>query len=349
MKRILTVLVLVLAVVVSRGSIVDPQSPAAEFVADELLIQFQPGTTAADRADARGWVGALRTELLRRNGNGELEVARIPAAPWRTLSHSCGAPRRPARRTQLDLRHQATSNDAITPRDCCGACTATTTVARANQFGSQAGEAWAAGNTGSRSVYRRRHRRGHRLQPPRPRPPTSGPTRSTRSTASTTTATATSTTSTAGTSSQNNNTIYDGAPGNDTWTARHARRRHDRRRRRQRRRRRRRQLERHAHLGEVPRTERRDLANAIKALDYLTDLKTRHGLNIVATNNSWGGGGFSQALLDAIIRGANAGILFVAAAGNGNAAGIGDQQRHARRTIPSNYNTHAARSRATTR
>ena len=48
-------------------------------------------------------------------------------------------------------------------------------------------------------------------------------------------------------------------------------------------------------------------ANAIKAVDYLTDLKSRHGLNIVATNNSWGGGGFSQALLDAINRGGDAG------------------------------------------
>jgi len=39
-------------------------------------------------------------------------------------------------------------------------------------------------------------------------------------------------------------------------------------------------------------------------------------VNIVATNNSWGGGGFSQALKDAIDRANNAGILFVAAAGN---------------------------------
>ena len=57
-------------------------------------------------------------------------------------------------------------------------------------------------------------------------------------------------------------------------------------------------------------------ANAIKAVDYITDLKTRHGLNIVATNNSWGGGGFSQALQDAIERANQAGILFIAAAGN---------------------------------
>jgi subtilisin family serine protease len=57
-------------------------------------------------------------------------------------------------------------------------------------------------------------------------------------------------------------------------------------------------------------------ANAIKAVDYFTDLKTRHGLNLVATSNSWGGGGFSQGLQDAIERANAAGILFIAAAGN---------------------------------
>jgi subtilisin family serine protease len=57
-------------------------------------------------------------------------------------------------------------------------------------------------------------------------------------------------------------------------------------------------------------------ANAIKAVDYITDLKTRHGLNIVATNNSWGGGGYSTGLSDAIQRANTNNILFVAAAGN---------------------------------
>ena len=57
-------------------------------------------------------------------------------------------------------------------------------------------------------------------------------------------------------------------------------------------------------------------ANAVKAVDYFTDLKTRHGINLVATNNSWGGGGFSQSLKDAIDRAGAADILFVAAAGN---------------------------------
>jgi subtilisin family serine protease len=59
-------------------------------------------------------------------------------------------------------------------------------------------------------------------------------------------------------------------------------------------------------------------ANAVAALDYLTNLKTRttNPVNLIASNNSWGGGGFSQALLDAINRSGNAGMLFIAAAGN---------------------------------
>ncbi len=59
-------------------------------------------------------------------------------------------------------------------------------------------------------------------------------------------------------------------------------------------------------------------ANAIKAVDYFTNLKARtvNPVNIVATNNSWGGGGFSLALQDAIGRANNAGILFICAAGN---------------------------------
>ena len=57
-------------------------------------------------------------------------------------------------------------------------------------------------------------------------------------------------------------------------------------------------------------------ADAVKAVNYITDLKLRHALNIVATNNSWGGGGFSQALKDAIDASGTAEILFIAAAGN---------------------------------
>lgn len=76
-------------------------------------------------------------------------------------------------------------------------------------------------------------------------------------------------------------------------------------------------------------------AAAIRALDYLTDLKTRHGLNIVATNNSYQFGGQSQALLDAITRAARADILYVAAAGNRGT------DNDVTPSYPSNYDTTA--------
>lgn len=59
--------------------------------------------------------------------------------------------------------------------------------------------------------------------------------------------------------------------------------------------------------------------NAIKAIDYAIDLKVRKGLNIAAINASWTGGAFSQLLLDAINRAGDAGIVVVAAAGNSGA------------------------------
>jgi subtilisin family serine protease len=72
-------------------------------------------------------------------------------------------------------------------------------------------------------------------------------------------------------------------------------------------------------------------ANAVRAVDYFTTLKNR-GLPVVATNNSWGGGGYSQALYDAIARAGQANILFVAAAGN---AGTNNDTSAG---YPSNYN-----------
>lgn len=62
-------------------------------------------------------------------------------------------------------------------------------------------------------------------------------------------------------------------------------------------------------------------AGAIECINYFTDLKLNHGVDIKATNNSWGGGGYSETLRAAIQSGGDAGILFIAASGNdgGNA------------------------------
>jgi subtilisin family serine protease len=57
------------------------------------------------------------------------------------------------------------------------------------------------------------------------------------------------------------------------------------------------------------------ISNAIKAIEYAKS----EGAKI--SNNSWGGGGYSQALKDAIDA---SGMLFVAAAGNGGGDGLGD-------------------------
>jgi subtilisin family serine protease len=58
-------------------------------------------------------------------------------------------------------------------------------------------------------------------------------------------------------------------------------------------------------------------SDAIECMEYVKAMKDR-GVNIVATNNSWGSIANSYALYDAIDAHLQRGILFIAAAGNGN-------------------------------
>lgn len=67
-------------------------------------------------------------------------------------------------------------------------------------------------------------------------------------------------------------------------------------------------------------------SNAIKCLNYAVS----KGAHI--TSNSWGGGGFSQGMFDAIAAANNAGSLFVAAAGNSSS------NNDSTPTYPANYN-----------
>jgi subtilisin family serine protease len=73
-------------------------------------------------------------------------------------------------------------------------------------------------------------------------------------------------------------------------------------------------------------------ADAISAIDFAVNAKIA-GVNVRVLSNSWGGGGFSQALLDEINKANANDILFVAAAGN--AATNNDTTPN----YPSNYNT----------
>ncbi len=57
------------------------------------------------------------------------------------------------------------------------------------------------------------------------------------------------------------------------------------------------------------------LAGAVEAINYMVMMRNR-GVNVRVSNNSWGGGGFSQSMYNAIQSAHTAGIIFVAAAGN---------------------------------
>jgi subtilisin family serine protease len=57
-------------------------------------------------------------------------------------------------------------------------------------------------------------------------------------------------------------------------------------------------------------------SDAIECLNYAIMMKSAYGFHVMVTSNSWGSGDFSQALKDAIEVSGNAGMLFIAAAGN---------------------------------
>jgi subtilisin family serine protease len=59
-------------------------------------------------------------------------------------------------------------------------------------------------------------------------------------------------------------------------------------------------------------------SNAIKTIEFAIQAKQQGLADIRVLSNSWGGGGFSQALLDEINKAGDNGMLFVVAAGNAN-------------------------------
>lgn len=309
----------------------------ARFVPNQLLVQFKPGANATERNQARANVGAqhqetVTTPLMRDQGAGELELVTLPTGL--AIADAVGAFKQHSAVEFAEpnwiYTHDDTSNDTYYSNGSLWGMygDATSTV---NQYGSQAGAAWANNHTGSSDVYVGVVDEGIMFNHvdlagnvwTNPYDPVNG-------------------VDDDGNGyiddihgwdfDGNNNTVYDGTQddhgthvagtidaigGNGkgvagiNWKA---------------------TLISAKFLGRNGGTT----ANAVKAVDYITDLKNRHGLPIVATNNSWGGGGFSQSLLNAINRAGDANILFVAAAGNGGSDGVGDNN-DTTPNYPSNY------------
>jgi len=316
MKRYVSVLLLAGLALGFQGPQAQAAKPSSNYVANEVIVQYRDGTTEAQHEAARGRVKAERKEHLRKQKDGvsKLEVILLNGGDVNSAIAALKSdPNVEFAEPNWIYTHDATSTDTYyTNGSLWGMYGASTSPA--NQYGSNAASAWAAGSTGSKSVYVGVIDEGIQYNHPdldaqvwtNPFDPADGVDNDGNGYVD----------DVRGWDFANNDSsIYDGgtrgslddhgthvsgtigAESNGTgvvgvnWNV---------------------TLISGKFLGRNGGTT----ANAVKAVDYFNDLKTRHGLNIVATNNSWGGGGYSQALYDAISRANNAGILFIAAAGN---------------------------------
>jgi subtilisin family serine protease len=290
-----------------------------DFVPNELLVRFKKGTNAAARGKALGLLNAslkehIHTAAMKRAGDDQgVLLVSVNANALEAISKAKGFAEVEYAEPNWIYQHQEASNDTyFTNGSLWGMYGAGTSPA--NQFGSGAAAAWAAGKTGSLDVYVGIIDEGYMFNH-----------------VDLIANSGVNSLEIAGDRIDNdrnglvddiygwdfagiNNTVFDGVGddhgthvagtiggvgGNGTgvagvvWKVK---------------------MLNAKFLGSTGGTT----ANAIKSVDYFTNLKTRtsNRIPIVATNNSWGGGGFSQALKDAISRANDADILFIAAAGN---------------------------------
>ncbi len=130
------------------------QLRTANYVPGELLIGFRPGTSDAVKAGVRALVGVAASQRLRASGAAELELTRLPVQAG--LADMLAVLRRHPAVAYAEpnwiLTHQQTANDPYyTDGSLWGMHGDGTTPA--NQFGSQAGEAWQSNTVGSSNVY----------------------------------------------------------------------------------------------------------------------------------------------------------------------------------------------------
>jgi subtilisin family serine protease len=293
------------------------QNPGAEAVPNEILVQYKPGASAADKGAARGAVSAATKKALHANRGGDMEVVTVKT---RSVEDAIALlkqhPSVKLAEPNYIFTVGATANDPrYTDGSLYGMYSDDTPIAygpagTTNEFGSHAEEAWGLGHTGSSSVvvgvidtgidYSHPDLAANKFVNPFE--------------------------TVNGLDDDGNGFVDDingwdcvnndnnpfddhfhgthvagtiGAVGNNgigvvgvNWTVKLMA------------------------LKFLNSSGSGTLADAVECVAYATDFKQRHGTNIVATNNSWGGGGFSSALRNAIIAGADEDILFIAAAGN---------------------------------
>ena len=310
----------------------DRPARAPQFAPNEVLVQFRPEVTEAARAAARAAVDGVDARR-RRAGGGRLERLTTSMSVQAAIAVLGALPQVEfAEPNWLVYRDQVPNDPFYTDGTQWGMYGDTSTPA--NEFGSQAGELWPQGFTGSASVYVAVLDEGIDFNHPdlapniwtNPFDPIDGIDNDGNGHID----------DSHGWDFENDdNSVYDGSPSNL-------------------------EIDSHGtHVAGIIGARGGDGVgvagvtwnvtmisgkfldedgtgssfDAALAIDYMIDLQTRHGLNIVALNNSWGGGAYSTALHQAIIRAANAGILFMAAAGN--ETNDNDSSPH----YPSNYST----------
>lgn len=309
-------------------------TPGAEYVPNQLLVKFKAGLDAESKNQVFGRFNAkvqehIHTAAMKRAGDREgLYVVNMPLEVFQAISQLRNMPEIEYAEPNYILKHQAVSNDPYyTNGSLWGMYSATAYNNRSNQFGCHASTAWNNNKTGSDQVYIAIIDEGVMWN---------------HADLAANMGVNPGETANNGIDDDgngykddiygwdfagNNNSTFDGT-GDDhgthvagtigarsnsigvagvCWNVK---------------------MLNCKFLGQNGGTT----ANAIKSVDYVTDLKTRHSLNIVATNNSWGGGGYSQGLYDAINRANTANILFIAAAGNSGT------DNDVTASYPSNYN-----------
>src|SRR5688572_29002105 len=158
MKRLVSlsglVAIISFALAGSNGGAQQPAGPDRDFVADEMLVQYAPGTSALGKAVARGRVGASAIETVARgNSGGDLELVRIP--PGLAVSEAArgiqGSGVEFAEPNWIYTTGLVSNDTYYTNGSLWGMYGAATSPA--NQYGSGAAAAWAANHVGTSNVY----------------------------------------------------------------------------------------------------------------------------------------------------------------------------------------------------